>query len=217
MSEYARAQAGDAEALSSLVRRHMPLVQSLAGRFSFSEDAFQQGCVGLVKAIRRYRADSGCLFSTYAVPVILGEMRRARARTLGWRAQARLNRAKRYRDEVYRHTGKEPAVAAMARQAGVPPEEMALLLERENPIQEEIGAWSDRLPDPDGERWLLRLFIRDILGRMPRDEEWFLRQRFMHGRSQTDLAKRLRVTQSAASRKEKAARNHFRTAWLDEP
>ena len=67
MGAFSKAQAGDADALSALLRRHIPLVQALARRFSYSEDAFQQGCMGLLYAIRHFREDSGCQFSTYAV------------------------------------------------------------------------------------------------------------------------------------------------------
>ena len=61
-SLYARAQSGDPEALSVLIRKHIPLVQSLNKRFAYQEDTFQQGCLGLVMAIRRFKAEKGYLF-----------------------------------------------------------------------------------------------------------------------------------------------------------
>ncbi|MBQ9262804.1 MAG: sigma-70 family RNA polymerase sigma factor [Clostridia bacterium] len=216
MSAYALAQAGDTDALAALVRRHIPLVQALSRRFSYSEDAFQQGCMGLVKAIRRYRENSGYQFSTYAVPVILGEMRRCLSPSLGWRSRAALNRAKQYQDLIVRQTGREPSIQETAQKAGIAPEELALLLERDQPpMPDESGTLLSSLPDPNGERWLTRLFIRDILFRMESEESSLIVQRFILGRSQKDIARRLRLHQATISRKEKSARMHFRSAWFD--
>lgn len=217
MGAYALAQAGDPDALSALVRQHMLLVHSLAKRFSYSEDAFQMGCMGLVKAIRNYREKGPWQFSTYAVPVILGEMRHAFARQLNWRSQAALRRAQRIRESMLKETGSEPAIGEVALRAGIQPEELALLLEwSAGPIYDESGALLSSLPDPRGDAWLTRFMIRDILERMRPEESWLLRQRFLLEISQTALANRLHISQSAASRKEKAARMHFRAAWLCE-
>lgn len=213
MGEYALAQAGQADILAGLIRRHIPLVQALAKRFSYSEDAFQLGCIGLVRAIRRFREDSGFQFSTYAVPVILGEMRKAFSGTLGWRAKAALNRAKRYQESVMKRTGKAPSIRETALHAGVSPEELLLILEAAQPILLEETPDAARFPDPHGENWLLRFFIRDILERMCREDSWLIRQRYILERSQREIALQLRIAQSTVSRKEKSARKHFLSAW----
>lgn len=217
MSLYAQAQAGDPDALSALVRRHMPLVQALSRRFPGREDAFQQGCVGLVAAIRRYREDQGCAFSTYAVPVILGEMRRSAAREMGWRTRAALKRARDYQEQELRQRGRLPPIRETAARAGLAPEELALLLEMEKgPVYDAAGTLLASLPDPGGERWLVRFCIRDILARMPREESWLLHQRFLLGRTQTELAQALQMPQSRLSRREKRARAHFQQAWQEQ-
>ena len=217
MSLYSLAQAGDPDALAALVRQHIPLVQALCRRFSWNEDAFQQGCLGLVKAIRGYREDSGNQFSTYAVPVILGEMRRAYCHTLGWRSRAALNRAKAYQEQRLRLTGENPPIQEIAAQAGIGPEELALLIEQEKgPVYDETGAFFSSLPDPMGENWLLRFCILDALSRLPKEESWLIRQRYVADRSQKELAKTLDTTQSTVSRWEKTARKHFIQAWQGE-
>ena len=214
MGLYALAQSGDPEALAELVRRHLPLVQALSKRFSFCEDAFQMGCMGLVTAIRKYQEDSGYQFSTYAVPVILGQMRKAYTHHLGWRGRAALNRARNYQDEQMRTKGHIPGVQELARQAGVTPEEFAFLLEREKgPLYDETGRLFSSLPDPDGDQWLLRFCILDVLERLPQEESWLIRQRFLLGRSQSELAQAMHTSQSRVSRQEKQARAHFREAW----
>ncbi len=217
MSLYTLAQAGDPDALSTLVRRHMPLVQALSRRFPSPEDAFQQGCVGLVTAIRRFEEDRGFAFSTYAVPVILGEMRRAMNRDAGWRTRARLRQARDYQEQQLRQLGRMPTIRETAAHAGLAPEELAMLLEMEKgPVYDETGSLLSSLPDPGGETWLLRFCIQDILSRLPGEESWLIRQRYLLGRTQTELAQSLHITQSRLSRRETRARAHFRQAWQEQ-
>ncbi len=216
MSLYSLAQAGDPDALSALVRQHMPLVGALSRRFPDQEDAFQQGCIGLVKAIRKYREDTGNQFSTYAVPVILGEMRKSVSRTLGWRSRAALNRAKAYQEERLNTTGQMPSIHEIALHAGVRPEELALLMEQaKGTVRDETGTLLSSFPDPLGENWLLRYCILDVLARLPQKESWLIRERFVSGRSQADLAQAMNTTQSTISRQEKQARQHFAAMWQD--
>ena len=217
MSLYALAQAGDPDALAALVRQHLPLVRALSRRSQSPEDAFQQGCVGLVSAIRRFREDQGFAFSTYAVPVILGEMRRSACRDIGWRTRAALKRARDYQEQQLRQFGRMPPIRETAEKAGLASEELAMLLEMEKgPVYDETGLLFASLPDPGSETWLLRFCIRDILSRLPGEESWLIRQRFLLGRSQTELAQTLQITQSSFSRREKRARAHFQQAWQEQ-
>ncbi len=214
MSLFAQAQAGAPDALAALTRQHLPLVQALARRFPDSEDAFQQGCIGLIKAIRGYREDAGFQFSTYAVPCILGEMRRAQNASLGWRARASLKKILAFQEMEMKVNGRSPGIQEISAHTGVAPEEIALLLEQgKGPVYDETGSLFSMLPDPGGDRWLLDLCIRDILSRMPEEESWLLRQRFLCGKSQLELAQALSTTQSRISRYEKKARLHFQNAW----
>jgi len=214
MSLYLLAQQGDPDALSCLIRKHIPLVQALSKRFSYCEDAFQQGCLGLLLAIRGFQESLGYCFSTYAVPVILGEMRRAFTKSLGWRARRTLNKAKAYQDEIIKATGKEPSIKEMAQAAGTAPQDLILLLERD---QEILLQESDQLllsfPDPHSDSWLIRFFIRDILSRMSKKDQWLIQKRFREGISQQELADRLAISQSTLSRYEKKVRQLFIEAW----
>ena len=217
MTEYALARAGDPEALALLIRRHAPLVQRLAQRFSDREDAFQGGCAGLVQAIRGFREERGFQFSTYAVPVILGEMRRFLPRHLGWRSQRKLRLARQYRDQILKETGREPSVSQMAAIVGLAPEELAMLLENEKPLYaDEHDALLSNLPDPQGEAWLLKFLLSDALRRLPGEEGWLLSERFYKGRTQKELGRILKIDPSGVSRRERAACRHFRAAWLEE-
>ena len=217
MSLFALAQSGDPDALAQLVRQHIPLVQALSRRFSYCEDAFQQGCMGLVKAIRNYSEESGCQFSTYAVPIILGEMRRAYAHTLGWRARAKIKKALNYQEQMLRQSGTAPSAREIANRVGMEPAELVWLMEQNlGPVYDETGLLFAAISDPQSEAWLVRFCIRDVLDRLPEDESYLIRQRFLQGKTQTELARELLTTQSAISRQEKQARLHFRQAWEDE-
>ena len=102
----------------------------------------------------------------------------------------------------------------IAANAGVSPEELALLIERDKgPVYDEQGTLFPSLPDPMGENWLLRFCILDVLSRMPKDESWLIRQRYVAGKRQTELARALSVSQTSISRQERNAREHFAQAW----
>ena len=90
-----------------------------------------------------------------------------------------------------------------------------LVWEWNHPESWEETAIQRGFPDPNGEMWLPRFFIRDFLERMGKEESWLIRQRFVLQRTQTEIARRMRATQSAVSRKEKSARKHFLSAWQE--
>ena len=214
MDEYKKAKAGDAAALALLIRKHAPLVQMLCSRFEQKQDAFQAGCVGVMKAIRSFDADRGFALSTYAVPVILGEMRKSRPGLFNWRQQKKLNAANRFRDEQMKQFGREPTIGEMAEKVGIETAEMALLLESSKCIYvTDDPRTMVSLPDPESERWMQRFFIRDILDRMPDEYSYILKRRYMARESQLVLSARLRMGQSTLSRTEKKARLMFISAW----
>ncbi len=216
MGAYACAQAGSPDALAALVRQHIPLVQALVKRFSYHEDAFQQGCMGLVTAIRRFKEDAGVQFSTYAVPVILGEMRRAFSHTAGWRARASLRKIEQARFLLQTQLQREPTLQELSALSHVPGEEILLLLERTQPLQyDETGLFLSSLPDPDALRWMDRFLLRDILERLPPEDQQLLYLRYQHQYSQGEVAKRLRTTQSSVSRRESALCRYLRVLWLE--
>ena len=214
MDELEKAKAGNEKALSRLLRRHAPLVQMLAKRFVDIQDAFQAGCVGLIKAIRGFDEGKGYAFSTYAVPVVLGEMRKTRDRRFGWRTEKQLRRAMGFRDEMLKQYGREPTIREMAEKAGLKPAEMALMMEVSKPVcYDTDGSLFSAIPDPASETYQLRFFIRDILDRMPDEYSYILRHRYVLQESQRQLAQRMQVNQSSISRTERKARLMFISAW----
>ena len=213
MDEFLLAQKGNEKALARLVRKHAPLVQALAKRFEQTQDAFQAGCIGLLQAIRGYKPGLGFAFSSYAVPKILGEMRRTRETNFSWRQEKRLLAAQRFRNEMMLQLGREPTVTEMAEKVGVNACEMAMLLERRRTVYYDDENRHLPLADPESEKWQERFFIRDILARMPGEYSFLLRQRYICRESQASLAEKMSMNQSSISRAEKKARLMFISAW----
>lgn len=213
-----RAHEGDAEAREALVRENLPLVHHLARRFQERgreyDDLFQYGCLGLLKAIDRFDPGFGTAFSTYAVPVILGEIRRflrddgsihvarsikENARRVG---QARQNFAQR--------TGREPDMDELCREVGLAREDVLLALNARQGVRS-----LDAAVDAEGERTLKdtlgtdcmeavekRLLLGSLLKMLPKEEMRLIAMRYFARRTQTDIAKELGMTQVQVSRME---------------
>ncbi len=216
MSEFLSAQRGDADALALLMRQHMPLVQSLVKRLAYArEDVFQSGCVGLLIAIRRFRPERGAAFSTYAVPFILGEMRRANGLGVGWRARAAMRRAFSAREKYFSEHGREPPLDVLTRASGLDAYELSLLLETmKPPVYDESGALLVALPDPSGGAWLEHFLLRDLIERLPARDRALLHFRFILNRSQAELARLSGAAQSTISRQEKRICARLRSEWM---
>lgn len=217
MNDILKAKQGDTHALASLFRRHAALVQKLAVRFAEREDAFQAGCMGLVKAIRGYRAEMGFAFSTYAVPVILGEMRCVRNEQYGWRTEMQIRRMNRYREQMMKEKGRDATASELEKLLCMDRADITLLMEVSKGVLyfEEEHFPAQAIADPGSEAWLQRFFIRDILQRMPMEYSYILRRRYVFHESQLTLSERLNMHQSSISRTEKKARLMFQSAWLE--
>lgn len=212
MSElFRRAQAGDAAAREALVVANLPLVRSIVNRFpraaGAAEDLFQVGCVGLLKALDRFDPDRGVRFSTYAVPVILGEVRRhlrddapvhvqrsLRERGLALRQQAM---------ELAGRLGREPTLAELAGEAGC---DVAEVVEALDALQRPVSLSVAALPVAAAEGCALdRLALEQALQSLePRARE-ILRRRFVDCQSQAEVARAIGLSQGHVSRLERAA------------
>ena len=215
-----RAHAGDRDAEETLVQRNLALVTSIVrkylGRGVDYDDLYQLGCLGLVKAVQHFDTRFDVRFSTYAVPMIAGEIRRflrddgtvkvsRSVRELAARAAAAQERLR-------RQTGREPGVQAVARALGVDAEEVALALDAGRPClslsesrfdDEDGAARVEYLSDPDGElRMLDRLLLKDLLLRLDARERQIIVMRYFKDRTQAQVARVLGVSQVQVSRLE---------------
>ncbi len=211
---------GDVHARDRLVQELMPLVRSLANRYAGrgepTDDLVQVGAIGLVKAIDRFELEKGVELSTYAVPTIVGEIRRHfRDRTWGVHVPRRLKelsmRLSRTRDELSAELGRSPTVAELAEAVGVDEEEAIDALEAskaysprslDQPYEEDEPARVLGLADEErGYAALERgSVVRQGLDALDERERRIVVLRFLRGMSQSEIAAEVGISQMHVSR-----------------
>lgn len=208
---------------------HLPLVRMLCRRFSPDfrewEELYQQGCVGLMKAVNRFDPAMGVRFSTYAVPLILGEMRALARQSAPChipRGDRELRaRVRRAEETLRQRQRREPTVTELALTLRMEPAELALALEDVTSVPLDaaprgcLHPLSETLADPQGEAWMNRLLLRDLLERLPQRERKLLYLRWRMGKTQAETARALGMTQVQVSRAEGRLKTQLRQEWLD--
>jgi RNA polymerase sporulation-specific sigma factor len=218
-----RAHQGDKEARDALFRQNTGLVHSVVrrylGRGVDAEDLFQIGCIGLLKALDRFDPAFDVQLSSYAVPMITGEIRRY-FRDDGLLKVSRSIKENQYKlyqkqQELTDSLGREPTFAELGEALSMPPEELVLVMESQSEVESlyktiyqgegtEIELM-DKLPDQENPQELLlnRLFLEELLGRLPPRERQLIHMRYYLNMTQTDIAKKLGISQVQVSRMEK--------------
>lgn len=212
---------GDEYALAELVENNMGLVKSVALRFrdrgTEYEDLVQIGSIGLLRAARSFDFSFGCMFSTYAVPLIIGEIRRHLrddgiikvSRTIRTRAVHLM----RERDQFARQEGREPTVSELSQLTGYTAEEIVTALDAAGPVRslsETVGG-EDGAPlenfiaDPDAplDRLTDHIALEQAIKRLSPDQQQIIRLRYFHRLSQQQVGNALGLSQVKVSREEK--------------
>ncbi|HIR07819.1 MAG TPA: SigB/SigF/SigG family RNA polymerase sigma factor [Candidatus Pullichristensenella stercoripullorum] len=212
------AREGDRQAREALVKENLPLVRHLVKRFQDRgreyDDLFQYGCLGLLKAIDRFDPAFGTAFSTYAVPVILGEIRRFLrddgsihvARSIKENAR----RVEEARQGMLQASGREPTVDELCEALDLEREDILLALNARQSVRS-----LDASIDADGELTLKdtlgtdcmeavekRLLLGSLLKALPREDMRLIALRYFQRRTQTEIAKEMGVSQAQVSRME---------------
>lgn len=190
-----------------MVERNLNLVRKLLGRFSVpgidQEDLFQIGCLGLIKAADRFDPSYGTAFSTYAVPLIIGEircfLREDGPVKLGRAAKTLAGRVREQVRELRAQLQREPSMAEIAASLGVDAAELAGVLEA---CEVPLSLQGD---GPVRERWEDGAELRVTLERLPRRERAVLELRFFCDRTQAEIGRLLGISQVQVSRLEKRA------------
>lgn len=221
-----QAQAGDRTASEALVTENAGLIWSVARRFigrgAESDDLYQLGCLGFLKAVEGFDLEFGTQFSTYAVPKIAGEIRRFLrddgavkvSRSLKEQAMT----IKVVRNHLATALGREPTVQEISRQTGFTPEEIALAenaTAATESIQRESGdegfSLENVLTDTESEEKMVeRIALTQAITKLPERENMVIKLRYFHGLTQERVAKVLSVSQVQVSRIEKKALGHLR-------
>lgn len=199
-----------------LITENLGLVHACANRFRGRgveyEDLFQAGCVGLVKAAAGFDPALGYRFSTYAVPAILGEIRRifrdGGTVKIGRSAKEKARRLLELREELAGETGREPTVAEIAEKAGMDAAEAGCLLSASLPVisltdDGDEGQTDIPVPAPD-EKLTERIDLNNAMADLTEQERRLIDLRYYKGLTQTVVAGLLGMSQVQVSRKEKA-------------
>ena len=195
------------------IEENLGLVHLCAKRFSGKgieyEDLFQAGCVGLVKAADNFDSTRGVKFSTYAVPVILGEVRllfrEGRALRVS-RTMQELGRQAREAENAFREeTGHDPTVTELAERLHLPPEKAVLALGvSKAPVSLSAGEEELEIPvEAPEERVTERMTLHSLLRTLEEQDRKLLEYRYFQGKTQTVTAGLLGMTQVQVSRREK--------------
>jgi len=223
-------QNGDYSARTRLISGNLRLVLSVIQRFTnrgeYVDDLFQVGCIGLMKAIDNFDLSQNVKFSTYAVPMIIGEIRRYLRDNNPIRVSRSLRdvayKALQVRDSLVNKHSREPSVNEIAGELKMPREDVVFALDA---IQDPISLFEpiyhdggdpifvmDQISDEKNQdvNWLEGISLRDALSKLSGREKHILTLRFFEGKTQMEVAEEIGISQAQVSRLEKAALGHMK-------
>ena len=231
MALLERAQQGDDDACRQMLVENAGLIWSIVKRYRTcgveADDLYQLGCIGFIKAVKGFDITYGTQFSTYAVPVILGEIKKLfrdggtvkvsrSLKELGMRVQAA-------REHTMKLCGAEPTLQQLAEQLDEPIENVALAIQAAQPamsLTPEGGEDGDRqldIPVESPEEELAdKIGLAEVLESLPEEDRLLIRLRFYGNRTQSETAKALHTTQVQISRRERKILIRLRARLLEE-
>jgi RNA polymerase sporulation-specific sigma factor len=227
---FIKIKAGDEEARQEFINGNLKLVLSVIKRFNNRgenvDDLFQVGCIGLIKAIDNFDLSQNVLFSTYAVPMIIGEIRRHLRDNNSIRVSRSLRdiayKALQAKEKLTVQNSKEPTLADIAKELGVAKEEIAYALDA---IQEPVSLYEpvyndgadslfimDQVKDIKNidENWIEDIAISEAMKKLNDREKMILSKRFFEGKTQMEVADEIGISQAQVSRLEKSALSHMK-------
>lgn len=224
------AHAGDKAARARMVEGNLRLVLSVVQRFAQRgenlDDLFQVGCIGLIKAIDNFDPAQPVRFSTYGVPMIIGEIRRFLRDNNALRVSRTLRdtayRAMQAREALEKQLGREPTMDEIAAAAGLARREVTAALESvveplslDEPVYTDGGDAMyviDQVRDPDSEESRISgLQFRDTVAALTPREKRIMELRYLRGKTQMEVAQEIGISQAQVSRLEKGALQQFHT------
>lgn len=223
---------GDADARDLFLRANMRLVLSCVGRFSKSsesaDDLFQVGMVGLLKALDNFDTTLNVQFSTYAVPMILGEIKRAMRDRTTIKVSRSIRdvayKALRARESLSKSNANDPTMLEIAEEIGVPLNEVACALDAvSEPLSFHEPVYSDgedsveiidKLADEKetSENWTERIALHEAMKDVPEREMQVVKLRYFDGKTQIEISQIVGISQAQVSRLEKSALSKLRSA-----
>lgn len=222
---FEKIKAGNEEAKEQYIKGNLRLVLSVIKRFSGSsenpDDLFQIGCIGLIKAINNFNPALEVKFSTYAVPMIIGEIRRFIRDNNSIRVSRSLRdtayKAIYAKENYVKVNQKEPTVQEIAEEIGIAKEEIVYALDAiqmpvslNEPVYNDNGDAMyvmDQISDKRNkeDRWVEKLSLQAAMDRLGKREKHIIRLRFFEGKTQMEVAEEIGISQAQVSRLEKNA------------
>ena len=227
---FKRILEGDLDAREQYIRGNLRLVLSIIQRFNNRgesvDDLFQVGCIGLIKAIDNFDITQNVKFSTYAVPMIIGEIRRYLRDNNSIRVSRSLRdtayKALQIKEKLIAQNAKEPTITEIAKELNMPKEEVVFALDA---IQDPISLFEpvyhdggdaiyvmDQVSDEKNQddAWLESIALKEAMQRLNEREKHILFIRFFQGKTQMEVAEEIGISQAQVSRLEKTALKHMR-------
>lgn len=232
---FEKIEQGDLEARELYIKGNLRLVLSVIQRFSSSNDSaddlFQVGCIGLMKAIDNFDRSLDVKFSTYAVPMIIGEVRRYLRDNDSIRVSRSLRdiayKAISAKESLLKKNNQEPTLDEIAKEIEIDKDEIMYALDAiaspmslYEPVYQEGGDTlyiMDQVSDKKNkeENWVEELSLREALDRLSERENKIIKLRFFEGKTQTEVANEISISQAQVSRLEKAALKNMREFLVD--
>ncbi|MDR0287267.1 MAG: RNA polymerase sporulation sigma factor SigG [Clostridiales bacterium] len=221
---------GDMEARQEFIKGNLRLVLSVIQRFNnrgeLVDDLFQVGCIGLIKAIDNFDVSQNVQFSTYAVPMIIGEIRRYLRDNNSIRVSRSLRdtayKALQVKEKLYVKNFKEPTVSEIATEMGIPGEDIIQALDA---IQDPVSLFEsvyqdggdaiyvmDQVKDDKNtdDSWTQSITLDEAMNKLGDREKTIVTMRFFEGKTQMEVAEEVGISQAQVSRLEKTALKHMR-------
>ena len=222
---FAKIREGDTAARETYIEGNLRLVLSVIKRFSGSaenvDDLFQIGCIGLIKSIDNFNPDLQVKFSTYAVPMIIGEIRRYLRDNNSIRVSRSLRdtayKAIHAKEVLSKNSFKEPTLQEIAEESGVAAEDILYALDAiqcpvslYDPVYTDGGDTlyvMDQISDKKNkeENWVEKLSLSDAMNHLSERENFIINLRFFEGKTQMEVADEIHISQAQVSRLEKSA------------
>lgn len=221
---------GDKKARENLINGNLRLVLSVIQRFTSRgeniDDLFQVGCIGLIKAIDNFDVSLNLRFSTYGVPMIIGEIRRYLRDYNPIRVSRSIRdtayHAMQIKEQIINETQKEPTVEEIAEKLGVKRENVVIALEAivdpvslYEPVYYDAGDTiyvMDQIGDSNSDiNWIDEILLKQSINELGQREKRILSLRFMNGMTQTEVAKEIGISQAQVSRLEKGAMDKIKS------
>lgn len=219
-----RARAGDADARRQMIEGNLRLVLSVVQKFAQRDenldDLFQVGCIGLIKAIDHFDPDLNVRFSTYGVPMIVGEIRRFLRDNNAVRVSRSVRdiayKAMQAKEQLQKELNREPHIDEIAERVQLPVTTVTLALESVvdpvslyEPVYSDEGDTiyvMDQLGDSGGEdSWISGIMFKDTVQALSEREKKIMALRYLSGKTQVEVAKEIGISQAQVSRLEKNA------------